>query len=208
MVELLTPTKEFWVPDKNLHLPKPKQRGLFVELGAWDETLKLIHQERELSRSPVKQFMQILLSQMRQKTVTSVTNTVGVSRNVYEYAANFAVNASTQPGYGIVIGTGSTVVDILDYQLVAQVTTNWVYNTMVIDAAVTVADPDCTFEMYRNFNNNTGSSVVIAEVGVYCRAWDNSLQRTYMIFRDVPASSVTVPDGGGCYVKYTLKVSE
>lgn len=176
---------------------------LWVEIGVWDKSGKLIHKQRELSRSPVQQFLELLLAQMSQSNVLTVVDTTGNLRTVSEHEDTFDIKSSTSWLWGIVIGTDATAVDITDYQLGAQVTTGWVYGAPAIPSAVTVADPDCSFETSRNFNNNSGSSVDIKETGIYCKG----MTFYFLIIRDVP-TLVTVPDGGGCYVKYTLKITE
>ncbi len=110
--------------------------------------------------------------------------------------------------YGIVVGSDNTPVDILDYKLGVKIvggteSGQLIYQEPLFDSDVTVSDPDCTFDMWRNWNNNSGGSVTVRETGIY--TWTNS--DFFCIVRDVP-TEITVPDGGGCYVKYTPKITE
>jgi len=196
-----------WLPDKELHLPKPVMVGFYLELGVWDRNNKMISQIRTRTRSPVKQFLQILLGQFMAGNIT-VTDTVGTGRTAGETSVMRILSAVNDDTYGIVIGTDATAVDITDYQLVAQIAHGagagqMIYQGSEIDLDVTVADPDCTFDTWRNYNNNSGASITVKETGIYC------LAATFFfgIVRDVPAE-VVVPDGGGCYVKYTPKITE
>ena len=81
--------KELWVPDRRLHLPPPTKYelgklpifGAFVEVGAWGRERTLTQQFREISHSPVQQFLQILLSQMRAAD-QAILDTGNTSRTV------------------------------------------------------------------------------------------------------------------------------
>lgn len=213
-----------YVPDRRLHLPPPskaelaavKMLGGLVEIGVWDATGKLVYQKREPSRSPVKQFLQTLLSLMKGTDMAGVQDTGNTTRTLdeSEFATCLDCGAPlNNDDYGIVVGTGSTAVDITDYALETQVVDGsaagqMVYNAMVLDAAVTVADPNCTFELYRNFNNNSGGSITIRETGIYVLTKYTTNQIGYFcIVHDIP-TQVAVSDGGGCYVLYTLKITE
>lgn len=204
---------DLWVPERKLHLPPPRaeefgRTGLIrgtVELGTWDRRKRMLQQFREPCRSPLKQFLQMLLAQG--PGAANVMDTGGTLRSWGAGLGYDCLGVIDNSLYGIVIGTGSTVVDITDYKLVAQIAAGsgagqMLHQAAVSDSVVTVADPDCTFVLYRNFNNNSGGSITVAETGIYA-------VRTYYFcfFRDVP-TALAVPDGGGCYVKYTLQISE
>lgn len=213
---------KLWMPSATLHLPPPRpfefgNTGLIggtIELGAWDRRHRLIQQFREPCRSPIKQFLQILLTQMGAKTIT-ITTVANVGKSVAGQTSNAAVFDSTSTVFvdthGVVVGTGTTAVDITDIKLVTQIADGnlageLLYNADVYDNDVTVADPNCTFVAYRNFNNNSGGSITVGETGIYGQA-GTATAGIFLLFRDVPTALV-VPDGGGCYVKYTFKISE
>lgn len=208
---------ELWVPSKDLHLPPPSaeefgKTGLLsgaLELGAWDKDHKIIQQFREPSRSPVRAMLDIFICQMGNQAVL-VTDTGGTSRSITPNAAAYRINAAlADDTHGVVIGTGTTVVDMTDTKLVTQIlhgstSGKMVHNAVVVDATITILDPNATFIAYRNFNNNSGGSITVGETALYSNevsAWK------FCIFRDVP-TALAVPDGGGCYVKYSLKISE
>ena len=191
---------DLWVPDKKLHLPTPHaeefgKTGLLcgtIELGAWDRRHRIVQQFREPSRSPVRAFLDILLAQFLQNAISS-TDTGGTVRSYSTYASAYATNAGSVGTWGVVVGTGTTAVDITDTKLATKI-------------LVTIATVDATsslFVIYRNFSNNSGGSITVGETAIYCttNAW------IFCLFRDVP-TSLAVPDGGGCYVKYTLKITE
>lgn len=199
--------KDLWTPDKRLHLPMPVLIGFWLEIGAWDAEGKLFHRERALSRSPTKQLLQNLLSQFGISIGEFVKDTGGTLRSITASYMQVMSNAG-ETDWGIVLGTDNTPVDILDYQLIAQILEGvgagqLLHQACNFDTDVTVADPDCTFDMWRNFNNNSGASITVKETGVYSKTGTNF----FCIVRDVP-SQVVVPNGGGCYIKYTPKITE
>lgn len=215
---------KLWVPSRRLHLLPPTKAeldavppfGALLEIGAWGPDHCIFHQERVPSRSPVKQLLQVLLSLFSYTGIAGVVDTGGISRTTggsvfagfkWQGLVNIAVE-------GIVVGTGSTIVDILDTKLVTQILHGTGAGQMVHQAqtwptVVTVVDPNATFETTRNFNNNSGAAITVAETGVYAYYAYTGLgtQYYFCIFRDVP-TSVLVPNGGGCYVTYTLKITE
>lgn len=193
-----------WTPD----LPISALIGFWLELGVWDSEGRLIHRQRQLSRSPVKQFLQILLGNFAITIGDVIKDTSGALKGFTAQYMMCTANAG-EDGWGIVLGTDNTPVDILDYKLIAQIMEGvgagqLLHQGSNFDADVTVADPDCTFDMWRNFNNNSGGSIIVKETGIYVRVGTTD---KFCIVRDVP-SQVTVPDGGGCYIKYTPKITE
>lgn len=198
---------KLWTPDKRLHLPIPALVGFWLEVGVWDAKGRLIHQQRQLSRSPVKQFLQALLSQFNISIGAVVKDTSGTLRSLMTAYIQVMATAG-EDLWGLVLGTDNTPVDILDYKLVAQILEGagagqLLHQACNFDADVTVADPDCTFDSWRNFNNNSGASITVKETAIYAKI----TTYYFCIVRDVPAQ-IVVPNGGGCYIKYTAKITE
>jgi len=205
--------KDLWIPDKRIHLPPPNLIGFWLEVGAWGGQGRLFHQQQLLSRSPVKQLLQLLLMHMAQASQDvfdiGEIERAGATANASTFNANGVLGDAER---GIVIGTDNTPVDITDKKLVVPIAhgsaaTQMIYNAMAFDAAVTVSDPDCTFDMWRNFNNNSGGSIIVKETGIYGQFNAAATPYKACLVRDVP-TQITVPDGGGCYVKYTAKITE
>lgn len=200
--------KELWTPPKELHLPPPTMIGFLLEVGAWDAKGRLIYQERCPSRSPVKQLLQFILANFCATDLT-IKDQGGTNRSSGNLMMSIVATAGADY-MGTLIGTDNTPVDITDYALVAQIAGGsgagqMVHQVQEFDATVTVADPDCTFDFWRNFNNNSGASITVKETAVYTR--DGSGPWFFCLVRDVPAE-IVVPNGGGCYVKYTAKITE
>jgi len=180
---------------------------LWLETKSWDKAGVILHHKRQKSESVVLQFLEILNGLMRGGSI-SIKATDGNHDTVAIQNYNFAMTHVSLSG--IMVGTGDTAVDIEDYALEAVIAHGTgagelIYNVIVIPTTVTISDPDAYFEPYRNFSNNSGGSITVKETGMYVKA--GAPDDYYMIVRDVP-TEVVVPDGGGCYVKYTLKVSE
>lgn len=214
--------KELWLPDKSIHLPSPTKLelgkvpllGALVEIGAWDRQGKLYHQVREPSRSPVLAFIELLLVQMQPSVSQTIKDPLDADHTIAERAQNFnieaAINVDTR---GIIIGTDATAVDILNNKLIALIedgtaSGEMIYQVQQFDATVTIADPDATFDVWRNYNNNSGGTITVRETGIASDMVDSvGAIKKALLIRDTP-SSVAVSDGGGCYVKYTLKITE
>jgi len=213
-----------WVPDREFHLPPPTRGemailpwfGALLEVGLWDRFGNILYQERVPSRSPLKQFLQILLLLTNPIGFNDPVKDTGGTNRTISYGSAYYNKLELSGGasslYGIVIGTDATAVDILNNALIAQIVAGsgvgqMLYQTSVGSTAVTVADPDATFVWYRNFNNNSGGTITVRETGLYVRSVDGYGTGYFCIVRDTP-TAVAVPDGGGCYVKYTLKITE
>lgn len=196
---------------------------LFVSVQVWDRDGNVVQSLREPSRSLVKPFLAILLAQMiatagSNPNLSGTHNDTGgtartlhgaIGTNQLAYGAVGAVNDDT---LGIVIGTGTTAVDITDTALATKIAEGtgsgqMTHQAQTYDGDITISDPDATFETNRDFNNNSGAQITVAETGVYCLAQAAGSARKFCMVRDVP-TSVDVPDGGGCNVKYTFKISE
>ncbi len=203
---------EIWLPSKSIHLPPPTKAELattkvlsgLVEIGAWDKAGQLYHQVRELSHSPVKQFLHFVMSGWSRQTL-SITDFTNTGRNIIS-SSEMDANGGFE---GIRVGTNATTVDITDYFLAANIADGtasgeFIYQSSQFDADITVSDPDCTFDMWRNFTNNSGGSITVRETGIIV-AWTGPFY--FLAVRDTP-TPVVVVDGGGCYVKYTLKITE
>jgi len=159
---------------------------------------KIIKQE---ANSLLKIFFLLLERHLGQRSVTA-KKTDGADRTTNNSASTFAVNAgSGNSSYGIVVGSGTTAVDICnDYAL---------ENKLELDySAVTVNATSCgsgviEVSIYREITNNTGSDVTINEVGLYCLGTDEYQQ--HCIDRTVLVEPVTLEPEQTMKVTYKLK---
>jgi hypothetical protein len=112
----------------------------------------------------------------------NAVDTGGVSRALsYQYSILAANAGAATTTYGIVIGTGTTPVDIDDYSLEAQVTTNIAHGI----CATSPQNPDASTwraQATRTFTNNTGAPLTIEEAAIYVNdtgaSWKFCIDRT------------------------------
>ena len=190
---------------------------MLVTLELRDCSGVLLYSKTEPSRSPLKQFSQLLLLRMGGTAVSNIANIANLGKQgTYSggsgvaFQAKGPVNVDTR---GIVIGTGAAAVTISDYALATQIAHGAGVGQMshaaqTNPADVTTSDPDVTFAMSRVFTNNSGAAIVIRETGIY------ALQQTsdpgdfsFCVIRDTPAA-LSVANGATATVTYTLRITE
>ena len=154
------------------------------------------------ANSLLKQFIQILMTQLS-STSQTVTETDGTTTDGAENASNLdCAAAAAATTKGIVIGTGETAVTMTDYKLQTQVITN------ITHAAVTFAteNPDASIwraAISRGFTNNTGATLSVKEVGLYC----NFTGTTIYVCIDRTLYAVDVPSGVTLTLTYRITIS-
>ena len=117
---------------------------------------------------------------------------------------------------GIQVGTSSTAVAVADDNLVAPIANGTSASQFVYYGCwglnYTTGASSASFDVERIFKNSSGGSIVVAEIGMYARAF---LQQSptasqafgFCILRDVLGATVTVLNGEYLKVKYTITVS-
>lgn len=116
--------------------------------------------------SLLKQFIQLLYCQCAQSAI-SIKDTSGVMHSVGADSMNLRANATNQTAFGVVIGSGDTnPVAMDDYKLEAQLTSNIGHNNVSV-ATESAGASIWRLVIARGFNNNTGGTVNVKEVGLY-----------------------------------------
>jgi hypothetical protein len=107
---------------------------------------------------------------------------------------------------GIVVGTDDTAASLLDYHLVVQ-NTAMVHNAMPSWASVSynAGTKTWTSTFSRLFNNNSGSSITIKEVGLYGAISPDS-NSDIMNERSVLSPTVAVANGAQLTVTYEISM--
>jgi len=154
------------------------------------------------ANSLLKQFIQILMVQMS-TVAQNTTDTGGVERSLTISSQNFnSAGAAALTTNGVVVGSGTTPVSMTDTKLQTQVTTNVAHSAH----SLAVENPDAsTWRVYiaRVFTNNTGATLQIREVGLYCfgagSTWNFAIDHTLY--------SVDVPNGVGVTITYRITIS-
>lgn len=197
----------------------------------------------EQSRSFVKAFLQMLYCMMSglSQSVVDIDNTSrtiaastraaslnmlhpGLSSLCDSHDLSEAASTSQFVGIladdcGIVIGTSSTAVAVADDNLVIPIARGSSAGQMIHYGCwslnYTTGASSASFDVERIFRNDSGGSIVVAEIGIYVvgSTVGNGATVTYSnvfgfcILRDVISPTVTVLNGEYLKVKYTITVS-
>ena len=179
--------------------------SITVKIAAFirDKDGKIIKRIRpRRANSLLKQFIQMLASQFNGAAI-AMLDTTDVSRapgfNGAVQLINAGANTTT---YGIVVGTGETVVAMTDNKLVTQVVTNIAHGVCSAVAENPAAE---TWQVVisRTITNNTGSLLSIKEVGLY--AMDGNYNYKFCIDRTL--YPVDLSNGAGITLSYTVAVT-
>jgi len=165
------------------------------------------------SRSYVEQLTHQLLGKFSNVDVT-IKDTGGTSRtyDVSNSASSmYSLNQATNALMGLVVGTGSTAVDISDYALGTQIAHGTGSGQMEYAAgaysAHQVSGQTAQFTITRTFINSSGASITINEVGIYNSCHDGVAWRYYLIVRDVVSGGQAVANGQSATLEYTISVT-
>lgn len=171
---------------------------------------KLIDRFEGPAHSWVRNFYNSLFSTCIGYTLAGATYGEGYMTNktynasVGNYAAFPTVAGAGDAVGGIVVGTGSGAESFESYDLSARVAHGASAGQLSYTAqnATTIAYTSGTktweATLLRIFNNNSGGSIIITEVGIMSQIGDA------LACRDLLGSSVTVANGGQLTVTYTI----
>jgi len=152
------------------------------------------------ANSLIAAFLKLLKVQMSTANET-IKDTAGVDHSIAQNAANFSCNApAPDTTFGMVIGTGTNPVTMTDYKLQTQVTTN-ITHTVQSFALDAPNASTYVLDLIRSFTNNTGATLGIREVALYCKGL------TYVHCVDRTLYSVDVPAGLAVTFTYRFIVS-
>ena len=113
---------------------------------------------------------------------------------------------------GIVIGTGTATPTPNDYKLGNQIANGtgsgqMTYNNTTF-VAPSVSGNTTSMSIERTFQNNSGSSIVVSEVGIQISTINTSGSTDYaLIIHDLLSSPITVPANAVLTIVYTISVS-
>lgn len=198
------------------------------EVEVRDKDGKLLKRIKGKSHSFVQGFITMLSTYLQTgeggtfPSVT-ITDTGGTGRSLpmstnssasmtaYQCMLIYLLGASGQSGYGILVGTGTGATAITDTKLGTQIATGtganqMVYNQQSVESVV-VSAPNASIRSTRTFTNNSGSTIVVSEIGwawgqYYASAWGN-----FLLLHDLLTTAISVPTGATATVRYTLSVS-
>ena len=148
-----------------------------------------------------KNFMLHLESVFKWANVT-IKDTVGTDRTGQIVAPRIDAAEDTKD-YGIVIGTDDTAIDIEDYQLGTQLTTDWKH--FVTAGYLTERDTATGISKIgfsREFRNDTGSSVTVNEIGIV-----GDFSTRNFLFARYLTGGITVADGETMLIRLDFKTT-
>lgn len=142
------------------------------------------------AHSFLAQFIEFLFVQMSQ-TAAYITDIVNAENEISPHASNFRISApASNLTYGLLIGSGTNPVDIDDYKLQSQITTDITVSVHTFGLSYPTASSR-RLSISRTFTNSTASPIPIEEVALYMAdgiAYYECLDRT-LYSTAIPASS-------------------
>jgi len=140
------------------------------------------------------------------------------------------LDSNNDSSYGIVVGTGTATPTPNDYNLQSQIVNGTgsgqlVYGshsisptpaTSALQAGTTtptsgVLTPSgntTSFQVSRMFQNQSGASITVSEVGIIAEVYAyNNVSIYVLIIHDLLSSAITIPNGGVIAITYTISVT-
>ena len=148
------------------------------QLRKYDSKKRLISFSSFVPNSVVQAWIGCLSAQFISSSI-SVKDVENATRSIFGYSGAMYLNAGTgNSTFGIVCGTGTDAVSINDYKLQSLIqsgtgTGQLQYsgvefpNKYLVDTATALTD------IRRFFTNNSGATVNIKEIGIYCNTYNN-----------------------------------
>jgi len=187
----------------------PHTPSLWIYIEVRDASGKVIHRHRQPGRSFLYNFMFILYTAFLGQSGVGPECPGSSCPTCSPFditGANLSVSAPQgNDTYGILIGSGNTPNNALTCQLA-----NKIPNSQVTYGSTSVQFPQgvgpgtnpITITITRQFTNNSGNSVTVAEVGLAIYGAGQGP----LIARDVLTSPVTVPNNGILQVTYEIQL--
>jgi hypothetical protein len=191
-----------------------------------------IHKQR--SHSPTFNFMYTVIPEQwyiqvysQNKCAATYTNTSGTSAcndnvpNAYDHLPAYPNNNANDPMYLVMIqvGSGQQSNPYSSYSLAEPIANGsgagqLIYGSPSVSSSITVSGNSAYFTISQTFNNNSGGTVTITEVGIiteyYFNNYNNSGPYNFgnmLVWYDVLSSAISVPNGGSVTIYYTFTVN-
>jgi len=178
---------------------------------------------KRISHSFTKQFLQYFEAMAMHRFSAAengcaMQDTGNVSRTMgtaawlvyYSYGLLGAQNSSSA---GIVVGTGTNAESVSNYALQTQCThgigANQLQHSQQTYSTSIVVGTDVFLSTLRTFQNGSGSTITINEIGLYVASYEQatSTVRYICIVRDLLAAGVDILNSEICTVQYTFKTT-
>jgi len=156
----------------------------------------------------------------------------------WTYAPNYTtvqnaltiLDGANDSTYGIVVGTGTATPTPKDYELGNQIANGTgsgqlVYGAHTLSPApstsgeqggtstpssglLTISSNTTSFQVSRTFQNQSGASITVSEVGIIAKATLNGNTTGYvLIIHDLLSSAITIPNNAVLTIVYTISIS-
>jgi len=195
----------------------------YYQMQIFDNNFKSIKKTRvRRARSFVRNFIRALYTFMSGLGYSGI-NTLGASVNfatIFYGCGNMGLDSaypstSSYPTRGIRLGTSTQAVALTDYKLISEIGCGTgtgemeYYGTWQSNQQITTSGTqESSFDIEAIYNNNSGGSITIQEIGLYC-GYQTLTQVEYVtcMLRDLVSGGQTVNDGEWIKVKYTIKIT-
>jgi len=195
-----------------------------------DSEGNVIKVHRQKSHSPTANFILLMLPLTYFTNTNSSVTIKNTGGSTYSYqpgvnanaqAISYPNNYTNVPTYLLMIqvGSGTQSNPHTAYSLASPIANGsgagqLVYGQPSIPSNITVSGSSAYFIISQTFNNNSGSTITITEVGivVYIQTISASGSNTtnfgnVLVWYDVLSSSISVPNGGSVTIYYTFTVN-
>jgi len=217
---------------QELHIPIPE---VFLTLEVFDKDGKLVQKLHQRSHSWVRNAYTHLYCMMASANAPDPTYGAGYL-NIKRFTDGLIFAVARSPGwtnanvetignmgfcsgagdttFGIVVGTSSQAESFDDWQLISKIANGTGASQLTYQAheAIVKSYESGTktqkVEHKRYFNNNSGGTISVNEVGIVGRMWFNMDSNRYALHsRDVLASTINIPNTGQLKVTYTIQLT-
>lgn len=184
---------------------------LFIEKIVTDnKTGKVVYRNKTVSESFVLQFLQFLEVQVYPSVDVNIQDFTDTTRACQDHATSFkAEGAVTDDQTGIIVGTGTTPVasnDVAMETLIAHGTAAGELSYGAMSKTTTaIVGVNVDLIMTRTFNNGSGSTINVTEVGIQCYGYYGAAS-AFLIVHDV-STAVPVANGQTLTVNYTFRTT-
>jgi len=171
------------------------------------DSSRVFKSKRFICRSFVSQFLQAVFSQTHWKARLVLQDT-SMNQQTINGNSGLTTNASTGTDtYGILVGTGTNAVTIGDYALqtkIAHGTSSGQLQYGTVSYGAPASDSTkTTYRTTRVFTNNSGSTVVVTEIGLVFQATNTAPTTTYFLgMRDT--TSISISNGQQLTLNYNM----
>ena len=189
-----------------------------------DASGNIVKVHKQWSHSPTANFMSIMLPRTYYNNTGQgppITSTDGTTNYYHQntfplYYPNSSGNCPTYL-YGIQVGGGSQTNPYGATNLASPIANGsgagqLVYGQASVSLSPTVSGNSVYFYISQTFNNSSGGTITITEVGIFvnmCLLFTNGANGsgTYLMWYDVLSSPISVPNGGSIAIYYTFTVN-